>query len=169
MIENVNSDKAGLLDNAQTLGTTLKSRGPKADQTIKLPADKEPAISQASVQARQTKLITEPIVLNQWPQLVNPDKAVGRVERKRRGQANQDESLVYTPDFSRQRLTFGVMVKTPYIDLPDQEVNESNSTLNFDKSAVDIAGAKNLAELIKMGLNNSQVMDQAQAQIDIAI
>jgi len=169
MIENVNSDKAGLLDNAQTLGTTLKSRGPKADQTIKLPADKEPAISQASVEARQTKLITEPIVLNQWPQLVNPDKAVGRVERKRRGQANQDESLVYTPDFSRQRLTFGVMVKTPYIDLPDQEVNESNSTLNFDKSAVDIAGAKNLVELIKMGLNNSQVMDQAQAQIDIAI
>ncbi len=169
MIESVNADKDGVLDNATTLGTTLKSNSLKKNSTVVTETKAAPQLEQQSMEAKQTTGVTSPIVLNQWPQLVNPDNAVGRVSRKRRGQVNQDDSLIYTPDFSRQRLTFGVMINTPYIDLPDQQVNESNSTLNFDRNSVDIVGSKNLAELIKVGLANSQVMDQAQAQIEIAV
>ena len=169
MIESVNADQDSGWDNAVTLGTTLKNDNAKKKMAVPSSQGIAGQDEPQALQAKQSQINIPPIVLNQWPQLVNPDKAVGRVARKRRGQANADDSLTYTPDFSRQRMTFGVMINTPYIDLPDQQVNESNSTLNFDRNSVDIAGSKNLSELIKMGLANSQVMDQAQAQIDIAV
>ena len=63
------------------------------------------------------------------------------------------------------------MAKSPYIDLPDKEINDasSNNDLTFDKTSVDTTQAKTLAEMVKLGLSNSPVLDQALAQIDIAV
>lgn len=169
MIESVVTDQTGEYDDATTLGTVLKNHAKKAKGTN--------ASSQANDTAQTTATapqpavpIPPPIVLNQWPTLVNPDKAVGRTGQKRRGWSNQDESVVYTPDFSRQLLTFGIMAKSPYIDLPDGNINNStDAALKFNKNSVEISQAKNLADMVKAGLGNSPVLDQALAQIEIAV
>jgi outer membrane protein len=171
MIQGVTADQPGELDQALTLGTRLTTRRQKPP-TPSL-ADMPPAVvteADATPARRPSVPALPPIVLNQWPTMLNPDKSVGRISNKRRGLANQDESLVYTPDFSRQLLTFGIMAKSPYIDLPDKEINDAaGNTLTFNKNAVDTSQAKTLAEMVKLGLGNSPVLDQALAQIDIAV
>lgn len=168
MVESVVTDQAGDFDNAITLGTTLTPQL-KNRQT----AQGEPLTTDDPTKAKvrqPTVPIPPPIVLKQWPGLVNPDKAVGRISQKRRGLTNQDESLVYTPDFSRQLLTFGIMAQSPYVDLPDGEINTATGAeLQFNKFSVDMSQAKNLPDMVKMGLGNSPVLDQALAQIEIAV
>ena len=169
MIESVVTDQTGEYDEATTLGTVLKNKG-KKDKTPQA-SPKVNDTEQTTATAPQPVVpIPPPIVLNQWPTLANPDKAVGRISNKRRGWSNQDESVVYTPDFSRQLLTFGIMAKSPYIDLPDGDINNTaDAALTFNKNSVDITQAKNLADMVKAGLGNSPVLDQALAQIEIAV
>ena len=171
MIESVVTDKAGVYDDATTLGVTMNNKRKNPTPAVAAGDASVLAIEPANTVTRQPAVPVLPaIVLNQWPSLVNPDKAVGRISNKRRGLTNQDESLVYSPDFSRQLLTFGIMAKSPYIDLPDGEINTATgATLQFNKNAVDIAKAKTLADMVKTGLGNSPVLDQALAQIEIAV
>ena len=171
MIESVVTDKAGVYDDATTLGVTMNNKRKNPTPAVAVGDFPVVAIEPANTVTRQPAVpVLPPIVLNQWPSLVNPDKAVGRISTKRRGLTNQDESLVYSPDFSRQLLTFGIMAQSPYIDLPDGEINTATgATLQFNKNAVDIAKAKTLADMVKTGLGNSPVLDQALAQIEIAV
>ena len=171
MIEGVNTDKAGAFDNATTFGNSLNFKKNKQIPLGLLNTGPLLVTEETKMVTRQPSIkVPPPIVLNQWPSFIHPDQAVGRISNKRRGLVNQDDSLVYTPDFSRQLMTFGIMAKYPYIDLPDQEISDKLDANNtVDKSTIEINKAKSLADLVKQGLSNSPVIDQALAQIDIAV
>jgi outer membrane protein TolC len=159
-IENVQSDKTGPLDNANTLGQTL------SPQLVK---KKEQGRTNAQQRADAPMPQGKPMQNEQWPLLVAPNSQ--RMVKRPTAQSleKEDGSPVYTPDFSRQRLTLAGLMNRSLIDLPDKSVAELSTNGPLSKPEVDTAQAFNLYDLVALGLSYSPVMDQTRSQLDNAI
>lgn len=103
MIENVTADQKGQLDTANTLGQRLNKNINKKRKELTV----DTAIEQ--VDKVKTDSQMTPVILGQWPTLLSPNDKKLLVNPRPRGMRNDDGSLVYTPDFSRQRLTMGLL------------------------------------------------------------
>ena len=132
MIENVTADQKTALDYSTTLGNKLNviKPGKKAKAVVG-------AQSKTTAESDDSKM--SPIALGQWPNILAPSDKKLLVNPRPRGMKNEDDgSLVYTPDFSRQRLTFGVLNDNPFIDLPNKELENESSVIAGKKTDVDI-------------------------------
>lgn len=164
MIESVTADQKTVLDHSTTLGNTLN--------VIKSGKKTKPAASTANkdktdTDANDSKM--SPIALGQWPDILVPTDKKLLVNPRPRGMKNDDGSLLYTPDFSRQRLTFGVLNNNPFIDLPNKELEDESAVIKGKKAKVDIDKSLSMADLVYAGINYSPVLDQVQSQLDVAI
>ena len=162
MIESVTADQKNVLDYSTTLGNTLNVIKPSKKSKPVAVTENKP-----SQEAADSKM--SPIALGQWPDILAPSDKKLLVNPRPRGIKNEDGSLVYTPDFSRQRLTFGLLNNNPFIDLPNKEIENDSLVMTIDKAKVDVDKSLSLADLVYAGLNYSPVMDQVQSQLDIAI
>ena len=165
MIENVKADQKATLDYSNSLGQKLNmpllKRNPK-NETVVL--NNSNTKDNSNDDSKMT-----PVVIGQWPDLLPPSDKKLIVNPRPRGVKNDDGSLVYTPDFSRQKLTLGLLNNSPFIDLPVQDL-ENISALDMDKkNKFDIDKSLTLADLVYAGINYSPVIDQAQSQLEIAI
>lgn len=165
MIENVKADQKASLDYSNTLGQKLNMPLLKKNQKIEVvllnnSIDKD----NSNTDSKMT-----PVVIGQWPNLLPPSDKKLLVNPRPRGIKNDDGSLVYTPDFSRQRLTLGLLNNSPFIDLPVQDLENKSISDSLKKSKFDIEKSLTLADLVYAGLNYSPVIDQAQSQLEIAI
>lgn len=162
MIENVTADQKNVLDYSTTLGNTLNVIKPSKKTKAVAVTDTQPASD-----ASDSKM--SPIALGQWPDILAPSDRKLLVNPRPRGMKNDDGSLVYTPDFTRQRLTFGLLNDNPFIDLPNKELENESAVVSPSKAKVDVEKSLSLADLVYAGINYSPVMDQVQSQLDIAI
>ena len=165
MIENVKADQKASLDYSNTLGQKLNMPLLKKNQKTEVvllnnSIDKD----NSNTDSKMT-----PVVIGQWPNLLPPSDKKLLVNPRPRGIKNDDGSLVYTPDFSRQRLTLGLLNNSPFIDLPVQDLENKSISDSLKKSKFDIEKSLTLADLVYAGLNYSPVIDQAQSQLEIAI
>lgn len=165
MIENVKADQKAILDYSNTLGQKLNMPLLKKNQKTEVvllnnSSDKD----NSNTDSKMT-----PVVIGQWPNLLPPSDKKLLVNPRPRGIKNDDGSLVYTPDFSRQRLTLGLLNNSPFIDLPVQDLENKSISDSLKKSKFDIEKSLTLADLVYAGLNYSPVIDQAQSQLEIAI
>ena len=165
MIENVKADQKASLDYSNTLGQKLNMPLLKKNQKTEVvllnnSSDKD----NSNTDSKMT-----PVVIGQWPNLLPPSDKKLLVNPRPRGIKNDDGSLVYTPDFSRQRLTLGLLNNSPFIDLPVQDLENKSISDSLKKSKFDIEKSLTLADLVYAGLNYSPVIDQAQSQLEIAI
>lgn len=156
MIDNVNADKTGRLDNANSLGINLKSLPLK---------NNEYKYTDLNTQINNNNdNYFSPVVMGQWPELkaINDTKKI--INPIPRGTLNDDGSHIFTPDFSRQKLTLGLLNKDPFIDLPDQELDVVNLESKAEKNNI-----YTLADLVYAGINYSPILEQAQYQLEISI
>lgn len=163
MIESVSADQRGPLDGANTLGQKLNKDVNKRNRDkveIKAPESTEKASADSAM---------SPIVIGQWPNLLPPSDKKLLVNPRPRGIRNDDGSLVYTPDFSRQRLTMGLLNNNPFIDLPNQEIETLNLNEKKTKPIFNIEKSLTLSDLVYAGINYSPILDQAQSQLEVAI
>lgn len=165
MIENVKADQKASLDYSNTLGQKLNMPLLKKNQKTEVvllnnSIDKD----NSNTDSKMT-----PVVIGQWTNLLPPSDKKLLVNPRPRGIKNDDGSLVYTPDFSRQRLTLGLLNNSPFIDLPVQDLENKSNSDSLKKSKFDIEKSLTLADLVYAGLNYSPVIDQAQSQLEIAI
>ena len=160
-IESVLSDQAGELDNARTLGRTLPAQLQKNKEWAREEAQKrlENPVTQST-----TKGLDQ-----QWPPLRTPDRQRMVKRPATKGLGTEDGGPVFSPDFSRQKLTLAVLVNQNVLDLPDQEVANQNTDQAWPKTPVDPLQAYNLYELVGIGLGYSPVMDQTRSQLENAI
>lgn len=165
MIENVKADQKAALDYSNSLGQILNKsllKRNSKNETVVLNNlnSKENSYSDSNM---------TPVIMGQWPNLLPPSDKKLLINPRPRGVKNDDGSLVYTPDFSRQRLTLGLLNNNPFIDLPTQDL-EAISASNLGKQTkFDIEKSLTLPDLIYAGINYSPVIDQAQSQLEIAI
>jgi len=165
MIENVKADQKAALDYSNSLGqilnkSLLKRNSKNETVVINNLNSKENSYSDSNM---------TPVIMGQWPNLLPPSDKKLLINPRPRGVKNDDGSLVYTPDFSRQRLTLGLLNNNPFIDLPTQDL-EAISASNLGKQTkFDIEKSLTLPDLIYAGINYSPVIDQAQSQLEIAI
>lgn len=165
MIENVKADQKASLDYSNTLGQKLNMPLLKKNQKT------EVVLLNNSIDKDNSNTYSKmtPVVIGQWPNLLPPSDKKLLVNPRPRGIKNDDGSLVYTPDFSRQRLTLGLLNNSPFIDLPVQDLENKSISDSLKKSKFDIEKSLTLADLVYAGLNYSPVIDQAQSQLEIAI
>ena len=163
MIENVTADQKGSLDLANTLGQRLNKNINKNNKGISIKNSND------NIENTAADSSMSPIVLGQWPVLLPPSDKKLLVNPRPRGIRNDDGTLVYTPDFSRQRLTMGLLNNNPFIDLPNQEIENVNYAEKKSKSKINIEKSLTLADLVYAGINYSPILDQAQSQLEIAI
>jgi adhesin transport system outer membrane protein len=156
----VQSDKPGLLDNASSFGRTL------SPQLIKQQENAKNALQQGNVPSQS---VTPQMLNGQWPQLSTPSSQRLVKRPPAQGLEREDGSPVFTPDFSRQRLTLAGLVNRSLIDLPNQEVANLNTDAPLPKPVVNAQTAYNLYDLVGVGLSYSPVMDQTRAQLDVAL
>ena len=165
MIENVKADQKAVLDYSNSLGQKLNmpllKRNPN-NETVVL--NNSNTKDNSNGDSKMT-----PVVIGQWPDLLPPSDKKLIVNPRPRGVKNDDGSLVYTPDFSRQRLTLGLLNNSPFIDLPMQDLENLSTADIGKKNNFDIEKSLTLADLVYAGINYSPVIDQAQSQLEIAI
>ena len=165
MIENVKADQKATLDYSNSLGQKLNMPLLKKNQKIEtVVLNNTSTNSNSNADSKMT-----PVVIGQWPDLLPPSDKKLIVNPRPRGVKNDDGSLVYTPDFSRQRLTLGLLNNSPFIDLPVQDLENISASENVKKNKFDIDKSLTLADLVYAGINYSPVIDQAQSQLEIAI
>ena len=165
MIENVKADQKATLDYSNSLGQKLNMPLLKKNQKIEtVVLNNTSTNSNSNADSKMT-----PVVIGQWPDLLPPSDKKLIVNPRPRGVKNDDGSLVYTPDFSRQRLTLGLLNNSPFIDLPVQDLENISASENVKKNKFDIDKSLTLADLVYAVINYSPVIDQAQSQLEIAI
>jgi outer membrane protein TolC len=161
-IEDVRADQAGVLDNASTLGRTLP---------LELLERQSQARTDAAAPNAPLLLDTgEAGVVDQWPILAAPTKQrlVKRPEPFSVADQTADGKPVYTPDFTRQRLTLAGLVNQAVIDLPNQEVAGVATDAPQVKPSLDGLTTFNLYDLVGVGLSYSPIMDQTLSQLERA-
>ena len=165
MVESVTADQAGALDDAATLGRTLP---PKMVESMKNQ-------STATVTANLTKASVRPAgsvadaVLGLPP--VTAPSSQRLVRRAKSPLADEQKARpVFTPDFSRQKLTFAELTGRTVLDLPNvEQLNPQPTTkLNADALQKLEKDAFSLADMVQIGLSYSPVMQQVDAQLDAA-
>ncbi|WP_396433511.1 TolC family protein [Limnohabitans sp.] len=171
-IEAVRADQPGALDNARGLGANLNPT--QMNQRASVWQGRAQAASAESASGKPPAPASTPEGLRyletiQWPE---PRQARGSKRLLPRPAALGTEEMprmAYTPDFSRQRLTLGVVAGRVLIDLPQQELSDLNPQTEVVRVEVNSDDALSLPDLVNVGLGYSPVMDQAVAQLDAAI
>ncbi len=168
-IEAVRADLPGALDDARGLGVNLNSNqaSKRSDLWRSRALSTDPqaeATDRPELSAERSRYL-ETI---QWP---DPRPAGARRVLTRPAALGTQEMprMAYTPDFSRQRLTLGVVAGRTLIDLPQEELADLNPKVSFERVQVNSADALGLSDLVNVGLSYSPVLDQALAQLDTAI
>lgn len=171
-IESVRSEQPGTLDGARSFGTTLdeesakaradlwRDRAGSAETLSKDSATQVPPIPAASGSNYLQQI--------QWPE---PRLAGPRRVMQRPPVLGGDDAprMTYTPDFTRQSLTLGVLMGRPLIDLPQEDMVDLNPKAAQKRSVVRPEDALSLPDLVNIGLSYSPVMDQVSSQLDAAI
>lgn len=171
-IEKVQVEQPGALDDVRTLGTQLTPSQQKARQEFWALRTQTPATSAAllSIPVAPTALgaSSEEALRWQWPTLASPT-AKRMLPRPEPAQQAKSSRPIFTPDFSRQRLTLASLVGQAMLDLPPQNVAEASTVKPVKPSVVDGAQALGLPDLVALGLSYSPVMDQVHAQLETAM
>lgn len=159
-IHDISADLPGKMDGATALGRelspSLRARGTAvpSEQAVVAPAKARPG----PVDAVTTGL----------PPVASP--ALSRTARRA---APQDAKAavarpVYTPDFSRQKMSFAQLIGKERIDLPDSS-NVIGQPTGADVANVPAEDAWTLADIVSEGLAFSPVFRRSQAQLDTAV
>lgn len=174
MIEAVQADQPGPWDQLNTLGTQLTPAQQKQRQQLwrereQAVNDKQKPETSAnpSLDARIQESRQKAIEL-QWPTLALPAEK-RMLKRKAEAALADAPRQVFTPDFSRQRMTLASIAGRPVVDLPMLEMNDSVAPTPVAQTTVDRMQAMSLADLVSIGLSYSPVMEQVQAQLTNAM
>lgn len=156
------SDQPGQIDNATSLGRELSvSLQHITEETTKL---NEQSSAPAKARTAEGALPSENL-----PPVAAP--AAARAPRRSAPESIAPAGVlatpVYTPDFSRQKMSFGQLIGKKTVDLPN-----SNAALEQPKIAKDTnalaSEAWSLTDIVNEGLVFSPVFKRAQAQFDTA-
>ena len=161
-IEQVTGDREGSMDNSNTLGQSL---------TPELQAMEIKQYKAARSQSDKARASNISTALNaQLPELNKPSLQRWARRPAPLQQKSDNKTPVFTPDFSRQRLTMAGLFGKNMVDLPNQEITLSSNAVTPAAPSVfapeDVVG---LAELVRLGLGYSPVMEQVNAQMDSAL
>jgi len=153
-LQRVTAHQAREQDDAMTLGGTL-SPGLR-DRTASLPIAKTRSSQPAKASTQ------DPANLDALLGGVQdvPRPAPKRVARSSLTESDSFNRLTWTPDFSRQKLTFAQLAGKEVLDLP----SGSALTPATDKPAADPDGIWSLVDLVAEGLTYSPVLRQVEAQ-----
>lgn len=174
MIEAVQADQPGPWDQLNTLGTQLTPAQQKQRQQLWREREqavndkqKPETLTNPSLDTRIQESRQKTIEL-QWPTLALP---VEKRMLKRKAEAALADAprQIFTPDFSRQRMTLASIAGRPVVDLPVLEMNDSVAPTPVAQTTVDRMQAMSLADLVSIGLSYSPVMEQVQAQLTNAM
>jgi protease secretion system outer membrane protein len=170
MIEAVQADQPGPLDQVDTLGTQLTPTQQKHRQQLwreREQATKDPKKPETSTNPSvdsRTQASRQKAIELQWPTLALP--AEKRMLKRKAEAALADAARpIFTPDFSRQRLTLASIAGRSVVDLPLLDMADSVASTPVAQKDVDKMQAVSLADLVGIGLSYSPVMDQVQAQL----
>ena len=162
-VEQVQADQPGQYDESRTLGRTLDLRGQNlplssSSQSVNSNNLLAPEVKESGVRYDQ---------LVQWPNVLPLGER--RVIARPSGATDLNVGqAVYTPDFSRQRLTLSLLAGKPIVDLPYQELADINPDATPLDVVIDEADAFGLPDMVNLGLSYSPVMTQAYAQLSTA-
>lgn len=163
-VEAVQSDQPGQLDTARSFGTTLRPQPQAAASSAVVVADPPPLPPLPPLSP-----LTDAA---QWPPLRPRElRVVPRASAASApGRPEPDNARpVFTPDFSRQRLTLGALVGRPVVDLPTQELVDITPQATPTQSSAEESTALGLPDLVNLGLDYSPVMQQVLAQLDAQV
>jgi len=166
MIESVQADRPGSLDFVNGLNTKLSPKQIKLRKDLWVQRDKDNQSLSETSQVELDALSSQQAVKLQWPSLSVPSEK--RLFKKQNNKPEIDNGKpVFTPDFSRQRLTLATLSGHAVIDLPKQNNGVDGKTVKNDLK--DDLISVNLPDLVGLGLTYSPLMDQVQAQLESAI
>lgn len=174
MIEAVQDDQPGPWDQVNTLGTQLTPAQHKLRQQLwrereQAVNDKQkPEASTNSAVDTRFQTSRQKTIELQWPTLALPAEK-RMLKRKAEAAMSDATRQVYTPDFSRQRMTLASIAGRPVVDLPSLDMNDSVAPTSVEQTNVDKLQAMSLADLVSIGLSYSPVMEQVQAQLTNAM
>lgn len=169
-IEAVRAEQPGMLDEARSLGASLDATSARhradlwrerarPEGVISEPLPGLPSGPNAPDGPRYLQQIQWPEARHPGPRRVLPRPAPPG--------ADDAPRMQFTPDFSRQRLTLGVLAGRAEIDLPQQDISEPQTAIA--RSTFSVEQVLSLPDLVNVGLAYSPVMDQVLAQLETAI
>jgi len=163
-IEQFTGEQSSSIDVAPTFGRELPAElksltQPSRPYAHALEPDKPGAPATSSALLKEQLPPVAPSGVKKW--IRSPAK---------KSQADASDRPVFTPDFSRQTLTFAALAKRPVVALPQQEVGAESASLETDRREDKLLqDALSLPDLVRMGLEYSLVMEQVQAQLDTMV
>lgn len=167
IIEAVEADKPGALDFVNNLNTKLSPKQLKLRKDLWGKREKDNQMLSSSSQLELDTLSNQQALILQWPNLTAPSEK--RLLKRPNNKSEIDNGKpVFTPDFSRQRLTLASLAGQTVVDLPQQNLGSESETTNNVKDFNE-SNSINLPDLVGLGLSYSPVMDQIQAQLEGAI
>jgi outer membrane protein TolC len=161
-VESVTADQAGYLDDATTLGRTL-------------PAQTASRLNHVTVTSNLDQERVRPAgnavnAVMGLPTAVMPSSQ--RLLRREKSSLLDDPTArtIFTPDFSRQKLTLAELTGRTVLDLPNLEQLNPQPVAKLDLDALQKLekDAFSLADMVHIGLSYSPVMQQVDAQLDAA-
>jgi len=161
-VESVTADQAGYLDDATTLGRTL-------------PAQTASRLNHVTVTSNLDQERVRPAgsavnAVMGLPTAVMPSSQ--RLLRREKSSLLDDPTArtIFTPDFSRQKLTLAELTGRTVLDLPNLEQLNPQPVAKVDLDALQKLekDAFSLADMVHIGLSYSPVMQQVDAQLDAA-
>lgn len=164
-VEAVTADQPGALDEAGTLGRTLPSdiaqaMVAKSNQAVTTVAAKSPARPAGSDLNAVLGL----------PSIKPP--ASQRLLRRAKSNLADDSTArpVFTPDFSRQKLTLAELTGRTVVDLPNltQAQPQPIEKLSAQVQSQLEQDALSLSDMVQVSLSYSPVMQQVEAQLNAA-
>jgi adhesin transport system outer membrane protein len=165
MVESVTADQPGALDEVATLGRTLPSH--VVEVMAKTPSQ--------NTGGTATKQAPRPAGSDTYAALGLPSvtpPAAQRLLRRAKSSLAEDNSVrpVFTPDFSRQKLTLAQLTGRTVLDLPNltQAQPQAIEKLSPDAQAKLEQEAFTLSDMVQVSLNYSPVMQQVEAQLNAA-
>lgn len=162
IVESVTADQAGYLDDATTLGRTL-------------PAQTASRLNHVTATSNLDKERARPAgssvnAVMGLPTAVMPSSQ--RLLRREKSSLLDDPTArtIFTPDFSRQKLTLAELTGRTVLDLPNLEQLNPQPVAKLDLDALQKLekDAFSLADMVHIGLSYSPVMQQVDAQLDAA-
>lgn len=165
MVESVTADQPGALDDASSLGRTLPAQ---MSESMKDLSAKRPVPGEAKQPARPAGAMAEAVM--GLPAITAP--SAQRLLRRAKSPLGENNATrpVFTPDFSRQKLTLAELTGRTVLDLPNVEQISPQAIAKPNSEAMQKLEkeAFNLADMVQIGLSYSPVMQQVDAQLEAA-
>jgi adhesin transport system outer membrane protein len=165
MVESVTADQPGGLDDASSLGRTLPAQMSESMRDL---SAKRPVPGEAKQPARPAGAVAEAVM--GLPAITAP--SAQRLLRRAKSPLAENNATrpVFTPDFSRQKLTLAELTGRTVLDLPNVEQISPQAIAKPNPEAMQKLEkeAFNLADMVQIGLSYSPVMQQVDAQLEAA-